>query len=275
MSNMAGQRYEKLNQLLADLGDGALAPSAWLAARGYPRSLLGHYVQRGWLSSPARGAFHRAGTKPTWQTVVFSLQRYAKLPLHVGGRHALSLQGQDHYLRMGQAVITLFGRARLPAWANRLGLPETFAVHPDARLGLAPLSANLLDNQYAQRAVGLDTLPGDRPDCPLVVSLPERAILELLLDVPHAASAAEADAVLQGMSRLRPALVSQLLRDCASVKVKRLFLALAERHGHAWFAHLDLDGVELGSGKRVLGVGERLNAKYRITLPKDLDEQLG
>lgn len=275
MSNMVGQNLPKLNSLLAQLGDGWLVPSAWLNARGYPRNLLGHYVQRGWLNSPARGVFQRAGSKPSWQMAVYSLQRLAGLPLHVGGRLALSVQGQDHYLRMARATVTLCGPARLPDWVHRLGLAETFVLRPDAKLGLPPLTKTLLDDHDGLRAAGLDLLPGDRPDTPLVVSMPERAILELLLDVPHAASAAEADAILQGMARLRPVLVNTLLRRCASVKVKRLFLALAERHGHAWFAHLDLDAVDLGAGKRQLRVGERMHPKYAISLPKNLDEQLG
>ncbi len=272
---MAGQNQRKLNNLLAALGDGWLAPSGWLLARGYTRSLLGHYVQRGWLQSPARGVFHRAGSKPTWQTVVFSLQRLAGLPLHLGGRHALTLQGQDHYLRMGPAPVTLYGRTRLPGWVNQLGLPEAFTVIPDAKLGLAALTPDLLADQEALREAGLELMPGDRPDTSLATALPERAILELLLGVPQIASTVEADAILQGMSRLRPPLMSVLLQCCASVKVKRLFLALAERHGHAWFAHLDLAGVDLGAGKRVLRAGERLHPKYGISLPKDLDEQLG
>lgn len=272
---MAGHTKGKLNSLLATLGDGWLVPSAWLAARGYSRGLLGQYVQRGWLVSPARGVFHRPGSGPSWQMVVFSLQRLASLPLHVGGRHALQLQGQDHYLRMGPAVVTLFGDARLPAWVGGLGLAEAFTVRADASLGLAPFDPQQLDDRDGLRAAGLESLPGDRPECPMVTSLPERAILELLYDAPQSASVAEADAVLQGMSRLRPALVSQLLHRCTHVKVKRLFLALAERHGHAWFDHLDLEGVDLGTGKRQLRVGERMHPKYLISLPKDLDEQLG
>ena len=54
-----------------------------------------------------------------------------------------------------------------------------------------------------------------------------------------------------------------------------MFLALAERHGHAWFKYLTLDQVDLGSGKRMLVPGGRLHPKYLITLPKDLDEHLG
>jgi hypothetical protein len=39
MSSMARQKQNKLNWLLAELGDGWLAPSAWLLTRGYTRSL--------------------------------------------------------------------------------------------------------------------------------------------------------------------------------------------------------------------------------------------
>ena len=74
---------------------------------------------------------------------------------------------------------------------------------------------------------------------------------------------------------MRPDLVGQLLRICTSVKAKRLFLALAERHQHAWLKRVELADVDLGSGKRVLVPGGRLNAKYLITLPADLGEQLG
>ncbi|HCF0773769.1 TPA: type IV toxin-antitoxin system AbiEi family antitoxin domain-containing protein, partial [Pseudomonas aeruginosa] len=66
-----------------------------------------------------------------------------------------------------------------------------------------------------------------------------------------------------------------LLRHCTSIKTKRLFLALAERHQHAWVDHLLLDGVYLGKGKRCLVPGGRLNSTYQITLPADLDEHLG
>lgn len=271
---MAGHNRQKLNYLLSQLGDGWLVPSAWLQQQGYDRQLLAHYVKHGWLMSPAHGVFLRAGSTTSWQTVVHSLQRLARLPLHVGGAHAISVHGMDHYLRMGAARVTLYGPARLPAWVAALDLREKFVRRPDGKLAFAPLSAELLAAPKALREVGLETLPGDRPDCPLVVSMPERAIFELLLEVPGKGSVAGADAILQGMARLRPALVSRLLRDCASVKVKRLFLALAERHNHAWFKHLDLTGVDLGTGNRVLDGGGRMHPKYHISLPRSLDEQL-
>ena len=97
-----------------------------------------------------------------------------------------------------------------------------------------------------------------------------------LCDAPaDAAIVYEADALMQGMANLRPKRVETLLCHCVSIKAKRLFLALAERHAHAWLPHVSLDGVDLGRGKRALVPGGRLHPTYHITLPADLDEQLG
>lgn len=67
----------------------------------------------------------------------------------------------------------------------------------------------------------------------MVCSTPERAMLELCDDVSDAASVYEADALMQAMTTLRPQRVGLLLRHCRSIKAKRLFLTLAERHRHA------------------------------------------
>jgi hypothetical protein len=61
--------------------------------------------------------------------------------------------------------------------------------------------------------------------------------------------------------------VQTLLEACTSVKVTRPFLHLAERHAQPWFKQLALEKVSLGSGKRVLVPGARLDPKYLITVP--------
>ena len=88
-------------------------------------------------------------------------------------------------------------------------------------------------------------------------------------DMPVAGGGGE-----QAMTTLRPQRVGLLLRHCLSIKAKRLFLALADRHRHAWLSHVPLDGVDLGRGKRALVAGGRLHPTYQITLPGDLDEHL-
>ena len=53
--------------------------------------------------------------------------------------------------------------------------------------------------------------------------------------------------------------------------MKRLFLHLAELHRHPWFRELDVGRVSLGSGKRVLVPGGRLDTKYLITVPAEAE----
>jgi hypothetical protein len=66
---------------------------------------------------------------------------------------------------------------------------------------------------------------------------------------------------------LRPNVVQALLEQCTSAKVKRFFLWSAEEAQHQWFDRLDTAIVDLGSGKRQLFKGGRLNKKYAITVP--------
>jgi hypothetical protein len=100
------------------------------------------------------------------------------------------------------------------------------------------------------------------------VSAPERAALEFLQHLTlDAAGYEHANLVFEGLGTLRPDLVRSLLEACASVKVKRLFLHLAEKQAHPWFKQLDVTRVSLGSGKRMIVAGGRLDPKYLITVP--------
>lgn len=275
LSTMDAQNSRKLNRLLAELGDTRLVSSRWLRAHGYSNSLVARYVGSGWLFSPARGVYMRKGGRLQWEGVVRSLQVGEGLPLHVGGRFALALQGHEHYLRLGDAgTITLYGAERPPGWLGKLSLEQRFEFLGKRPFGLPAVSVTAEVSETALSEAGLawhSAAPGVDA---LVCSAPERAMLELCDGVSDAALAYEADALMQAMTTLRPQRVGLMLRHCRSIKAKRLFLALADRHRHAWLAHVPLDGVELGRGKRALVPGGRLHPTYQITLPGDLDEHL-
>jgi hypothetical protein len=102
------------------------------------------------------------------------------------------------------------------------------------------------------------------------MSAPERAILEMMDELPHHESFHQVDVVMEGLANLRPQLLGKLLRECKSVKVKRLFLWYADRHGHAWFKHLDQSSIDLGKGKRQLVPQGHFDSRYQITLPTEL-----
>jgi hypothetical protein len=75
-------------------------------------------------------------------------------------------------------------------------------------------------------------------------------MMEVLYGVPLVESFDEAKLLMEGLTTLRPRLVQGLLEKCASVKVKRLFMLLAESCKHSWVRKLDLTNVDFGKGKR-------------------------
>jgi hypothetical protein len=104
----------------------------------------------------------------------------------------------------------------------------------------------------------------------LQVSSPERAIMECMLLSPTYYNLMDVYYLMEMLTTLRSKLVSELLRSCTSVKVKRLFLYMAEKAGHQWFSRLDLTDVGLGSGPRSFAVGGVKDKKYNIVIPREL-----
>ena len=107
-------------------------------------------------------------------------------------------------------------------------------------------------------------------DWPLVMSTPERAILELLDELPGRESFHQVDMLMESLSSLSPKRMQRLLFDCRSIKVKRLFFWFADRHQHAWLKRIDRTQISLGKGKRMIVRGGKLDAAYQITVPEDL-----
>ena len=103
------------------------------------------------------------------------------------------------------------------------------------------------------------------------ISAPERAILEMLTLVPAQQGFDEAFKIIENALTLRPSLMQELLRQCDSIKVKRLFLYMAEKAQLTVADRLLQNAIDLGQGKRVIVKNGRLDQKYLITIPKDYD----
>jgi len=252
---MTSEPRSKLNRLLTAWPQGAVAVSRWLEAQGAYQQLVHEYEKSGWIRRIGQGAYVRAGGTVEWTGGLYALQEQLQLPIHAGAKTALQLQGYAHFLAMGKGgSVSLFGSpgTRLPAWfrqydwevALRYTATKLFADGPNAGLTKKELAA------YA-----------------ITVSAPERAIMEVLYLVPTEESFEEAALLMEGLTTLRPRLVQSLLEQCRSVKVKRLFMVLAESHNHAWVKKLDLSKVDFGKGKRMIVKGGRLDSKYNITVP--------
>jgi hypothetical protein len=259
----------KLKSLLLDVPHGFLVDSKWLTARGVSRQSVSHYAKQGWLVRLAHGVYARpnqamlTGTDRTiaWESMVLSMQQLMNYPVHVGGTTALAREGYGHYVPLKRQAVYLYGRP-VPKWAA--------AIQTDASLELRNCSlfrnldtALTEEAERPQRARSASTR-----DWKMRMSMPERAILEAIDELVPSESFDPVDRMFEGLTNLRPSMLMNLLKECSSIKVKRLFFVFADQHAHAWRKHLDDAQIDLGSGDRSYVIGGRLHPKYRITVPR-------
>lgn len=272
----------KLNHLQRELPEGLVVDSAWLKARGYSAQLCRKYVTNGWLERLTHGVYRKPGGKLLWEHVVISLQTLLMKPLLVGGGTALTLHGFSHYLRRDEQEVHLYGPEDSPTWLNKLPLQIAFVSHNSGALfrnepihfGLTSLGWNLKDSSQtgdeSPQGRSFRVMPWGQWDWPLTLSTPERAVLEMLDGLPSHESFDQADKIMEGLTTLSPRRLQKLLLDCKSIKVKRLFFFFADRHNHPWRKHLNKEAINLGTGKRMLVPGGRLDPTYLITVPEEL-----
>jgi hypothetical protein len=287
---MRQQSEGKLNWLQHNLPEGLVVDAAWLEKHGYSSALRSKYATRGWLDQVVRGVYRRppAHLRATedeglrWQHVVISLQTLLERAFVVGGRSALDLQGFAHYLSTsGPQEVHLYGDEPPPGWVGKLKVDTRFVFHNAKTLFRdEPIAPGLraIRVEKTRDPDGVDLLQSGLVrqrwgnwEWPLTLSSPERAILELLDEIPQRETFHQADMLMEGLRNLSPRRLHTLLVDCRSVKVKRLFLWFAERHNHAWLKELDRRDIDLGRGKRMLARGGKLDPKFNITVPENLD----
>lgn len=275
---MVERTQSKLNWIEHNLPEGMIVDAAWLTKHGYSTALRSHYVSAGWLEQPARRVYRRPRGELMWEQVVISLQKLLFLNLVPGGRTALELQGYAHYLSHKRQEVHLYGPKPPPMWVHKLPLDLRFVYHNDGRLFSAcraasgsPRAVDQSHDTDGRFDNGLTVKPWGQFNWPMIVTAPERALLELLDELPDRESFEHFDQLFGGLSTLSPRRLQGLLVDCQSIKVKRLLFFFADRHQHAWLKHLDKSKIDLGKGKRMLAKGGRLDPVYQITVPEDLD----
>lgn len=253
---MDTKKGSKLNTLLSTQPSGIVLSSAWLTRQGYSLDLQKQYKKSQWFDSIGTGALIRHGDQVDYLGGIYSLQTQLGLDVHPAGKTALSLLGKAHYLELSSTSVQLFGGRgeSLPLWFKK----RDWGVRVDCKLtSFLPSELGLVEINHKEFKVK--------------ISSPARAVMECLYLAPKSQPLVEVYELMEGLNNLRPATVQQLLDCCTSVKVKRLFLYLAEKAGHEWLSYIDLDKVNLGSGKRAIVSDGIYVAKYQITVPRELE----
>jgi len=248
-------KKQKINRLMNSQPSGVVYLSSWLTKNGFSTQLLNRYKKSNWIYSIGTGVWMRVGVEPTYQGALYAIQEQSKLSVHIGAKTALSLQGKAHYLELSTQQIILFGssKEKLPAWFTKYDWG---------------LKVNYFSSSFLPPKMGLQTL--EQSNFSLLVSSPARALLECLYLVPKKQELVECYEIMEGLNNLRPKQVQELLEQCTSIKVKRLFLYMAEKAQHDWFNYINLEKIDLGKGKRSLVKDGVYIAKYHIAIPKAL-----
>jgi len=254
---MSIQNESKINKLLQKWPKNTVALYKWMRPHGISRQLADKYVKTGWLKRIGSGAYIRTGDNVDIFGAIYALQEHGKLPVHPAGKTALQLKGYVHFIPAGlkQNTVTLFGdiNTKLPAWFTDYS----------RRAGLRYVSTGLFKNDAS---LGLSDY--DTGNFVIQISSPERAILEMCYGIPEHESYGELDYIMQSLNTLRPDALMDLLSACGSIKAKRLFMHMAEKHAHAWVNKLNLKNVNFGTGSRQLYKNGSFDGKYRIVVPR-------
>lgn len=251
---------ERRKELYKLMPEGVIATRQWLLQEGFTPHAIDNLVKSNQMEVVSRGVYVRNSSKITWQSVVYSLQTNLKLDLIVGGLTALEMYGLSHYLSFSNTkTIHLYGSDTLPNWVVNKVRDCNFIKHNAGLLN--PKEGNGLNTFVNEKQWSQESLN-------IFVSTPERAYLEVLLDVPEKTTFEHADQLMQSLTTLSPRTLQKLLEQSDSIKAKRLFFWFADRHNYVWLTKLDREKITLGSGNRMIAKGGKLDRKYKITVPE-------
>ena len=256
------ERRKALSKLVPE---GAIVTRQWLLENHFDRHAIDNLVKTRQLHILSYGIYARGELSNSWEPIAYALQAYDKSDCVVGGLTALELQGLAHYLPLSKKKqnVHLYSPKPLPMWITNFS-PDLIFTRYNSSEVFKELKENNTEFFTTTRA-WKENMDG------IIISVPERAMLECLLTVPDKLSFDHANELMQGMTSFSPRVVQSLLEQCTNVKCKRLFLWLAERQNYPWFSKLNLNKIDLGSGNRMLVKGGKLNKKYQITVPSSYE----
>jgi hypothetical protein len=248
----------KINKILAKWLPGDVHTLRWFESHGVGQRIAYGYSKTGAIRKIGHGVFSLPDDRLDWMGAIRALQEELALQVHVGGRTALELQGATHNIAGAatpQITIITTERIAVPTWVKD-----------------NDWSADLIFRRSSLVSAEQSITEFTRNGITIKLASREQAILELVDSLDLSESFETAENYLSSLMTLRPKMMQDLLERCSSFKVKRVFLYLTEKLELPFFSKLQLDAIDLGSGKRVVVKGGHWNPKYQITVPREGSE---
>ena len=173
----------------------------------------------------------------------------------IAAHSALELLGFNHYVPMGKPRLMV---------AFKNGSFDDWVMSDRYDMKIVPFHTGIFQNPATQSL--------DRNGLSLILSSPEQAFLECLHLVPDYSNYMDLYYIMEQLTSLDPDKVQTALENTSSQRVKRMFLYMAEKAGHYWFDMLDKDKFGLTTSKLQLVYNGVYISKYRITVPKELND---
>ena len=246
---------KKLKNLLEQWPSGVAATSVWMQSMGITPQLTQRYLKSGWIEPIGRGSYKKANDTVEWYGALASIQKQLSNPVHLGGPTALAALGSAHYIRLGKERVFIFSpsQKRLPPWFLNYDWGQPIKC---IKTSFLPDDIGIKENDYNGVTVRMSSR--------------ERAILESLYLSPKSFDLLECYQMMEGMIGIRPKLVQELLVQCKSIRVKRLFLYMAKKATLPVLEYLDMTKFDLGTGDRSITKNGIYDAEYKISIPKEL-----
>jgi hypothetical protein len=244
----------KINYLLSTMRPSGLLFSGWLKSCGYSDQLQKRYRDTGWLSALSKGVMYRAGADLSAYQSLSSYNEQLDVKARIAAMSALEYAGYNHYVPMGKPVLMValpFG-VKQPIWMESDAFDMSFKT-------------------FTTQTFSCTEVSSVKGDAHLYVSSPEQAFLECLLLVPKFYNYQDLYYIMEQLTTLRSDVLQRLLEGTDNYRIKRVFLYMAEKAEHYWFHELNIDKIDLGSSKLQLVKNGIYNAKYQITIPKELE----
>ncbi|MCO4753974.1 MAG: type IV toxin-antitoxin system AbiEi family antitoxin domain-containing protein [Bacteriovoracaceae bacterium] len=247
-----------LNQILLKWQPGDIHSLDWFKQKGVEQRLAYSYYQNGYLEKVGPGVYKRKDDEINPFGLVRFLQNELGLKLHVSSRSSLELHGHTHFVPMGyRSIIYLkaYEEKSLPSWIKKLRMNFEISFKRSSLLKKESFLEEYNANGFLVK-----------------VSCRELAILELIDDLDLSGGLETAQSYVESLITLRSTKLQEVLESCNSIKVKRVFLYLAQKVNLPCLKDLKIEKIYLGRGKRVIVEGGELNNAYQITVDRDYGE---
>lgn len=246
----------KINQVLASWAPGDVHTLRWLESFGMNQRLAYQHAKNGNLKRIGEGVFCRPNDSLSWLGAVHAMQDELNLSWHVGSLSSLSLQGLSHQVLMGKTVDLLsYSKPSIPAWVKNNDWGVEFIFRRSSMFSEPP---ELLEQEFQ----GLKIKIASR----------EMATLELIQSSGLGDSFESIENQMMSLRTMQSGKLQSLLKSCRSIKTKRVFLYLSREMTMPYYAKLNLETIDLGSGKRVVVKSGQLDSEFKITVPRSNEE---